>query len=345
MATLQKKINVGSDAANPLFKPLAELFSALPSEKVVVGLSGGADSAMLALCASHIAPQYAIRLRFLHIHHGLMPDADQWAGHCLELARHLDIPCEVRQAKVDLKSGLGIEGAARQARYQCYSDYAVATNTRHFLLAHHLNDQAETLLLRLLRGTGVQGMRGMQADTERQGLILHRPWLSVDRKAIIALAEAFEKETHWAYINDESNTDIKYKRGAVRQLLVPSLDQVWPSWKQNLSRYGRLMGEAQAIIDDMAALDFDRIDGQLHPANFCLKQWRALPIYRQSNVVRYWLALANIPMPSEKRLQAWLKQFRQVHQLGFDRDVTLAHENWVIRVSKGRVVIGHAEGA
>ncbi|ETD69202.1 tRNA(Ile)-lysidine synthetase [Pelistega indica] len=336
-----KKINTfwSNDKASRLYKPLAELFATLRHQSLVIGFSGGADSAMLAVCASQLAKDYDIRLYALHIHHGLMSNADKWVEQCQQLCEHLAIPFSVSYVTVDKKSGLGIEGAAREARYQAFADYAKAHQISHFLLAHHLDDQAETLLLRLLRGSGIKGMRGMSSISKKDGLVFHRPWLGCERQLILDLAEEFAAQTGWQAVQDESNYDTQYKRGALRVTLSPALNQYWPSWKQNLARHARLMDEAQAIMDDMAVLDFQHLSVSEDQHSFCLKAWRELPPYRQSNVLRYWLALLGLQMPTDKRLQQWLKQLREVHQLGYDREVKLEHEQWIIYVRKGKVIL------
>lgn len=348
--------------ASRLLKPLADLFTDLRGQTVAIGFSAGADSAMLAVCAAELATQYQIQLKLIHIHHGLMSQADAWVTQAQRLAQYLtqyragslvqnlaDVSIEAEiefvpiYVEVDRTSGLGIEAAAREARYEAFIHYAKEQQIKHFLLAHHLDDQAETLLLRLLRGSGVRGMRGMQESIEKEGIIFYRPWLRCERMLILSLANQFAEATSWYAVQDESNLDTSYKRGAVRVELSPALNQYWPSWKQNLARHARLMEEAQAIVDDMAALDFQNLLPSDDQRSFCLKAWRTLPEYRQSNVLRYWIALFGLQMPTDRRLQDWLKQLREVHQLGFDREVRLPHEGHMIVVSKGRVRILEAQ--
>lgn len=342
--------------ASRLLKPLADLLMMLRGQAVVVGLSGGADSAMLAVCVAELAKRYDISLHCLHIHHGLMENADSWQQQCQELTHILEevyseqisrkqavISFASIAVHVDIHSGLGIEGAAREARYQAFLQYAKQHHIRHFLLAHHLDDQAETLLLRLLRGSGVKGMQGMAVKTIRyvgeEKIYFHRPWLGIERSAILLLADWFMQQTKWSVVQDESNLDIRYKRGVIRRYLTPTLDQYWSSWKQNLTRYARLMNETQQIIDDLSALDFQQLSPSEDRRSFCLKSWRELPVYRQPYVLRYWLNLFHIAMPTDKRLQEWLRQLREVHQLGFDREVRLVHEQSIIMVKRGRVVL------
>lgn len=334
-------------ATGVLTKPLVALLTSLQSSSVsasneqalhiAVGLSGGADSSMLLATLAPLLRELNITAHILHIHHGLMLDADAWAEHCQALATYLGFQCEVLRVAVDADSGLGEEAAARSARYQAYSEYCQAHQIEHFILAHHLNDQAETLLLRLLRGSGVKGMGGMLSEHYYGGVLYHRPWLALERQVIIDAAALFTELSGFEMIRDPSNLDIRYKRGALRRLLIPGLDQAWPQWKQNLSRHGRLMLEAQALLDEVAESDLAQLDLSDEGRSFCLAAWRKLSERRQANVLRYWLALHQIPMPTERRLNDWLRQLREVHQLGFDRSLTLQHQQWQILVARGRV--------
>lgn len=336
-----------AEATSVLTKPLVALLASLQqystittsvnSLSIAIGLSGGADSSMLLAALAPLVRQFQISLHIIHIHHGLMDEADDWAEHCQSLAVYFDFKCEVLRVEVEPQSGLGEEAAARVARYRAYSDYCRTHDIEHFILAHHLNDQAETLLLRLLRGAGVKGMGGMHSRHLYGGVNYHRPWLSIDRKLITDAAAIFTDLSGFAMIRDPSNLDIRYKRAAVRRLLIPGLDQAWPQWKQNLSRHARLMLEAQALLDEVAESDLQQLDLKDEDRDFCLASWRELSERRQANALRYWLALHDIPMPTERRMNDWLRQLREVHQLGYDRSLNLQHQQWRILVERGRV--------
>lgn len=331
-----------------LMKPLVDLLRSLqsanptatPALRIAVGLSGGADSSMLLAAMIPMVRKFNISLHVLHIHHGLMSEADVWAEHCQALAAYLGAHCEVLRVTVARHSGLGEEAAARLARYQAYSDYCQAHQIQHFILAHHINDQAETLLLRLLRGSGVKGMGGMQREHRYGGVIYHRPWLQLERQLIMEAAARFTELSGFEMIKDPSNLDLRYKRGALRRLLIPGLERAWPQWKQTLSRHARLMAEAQALLEEVAAADLEQLDLGPGASDFSLLAWRQLSERRQAHVLRYWLSLHDIPMPTERRLQDWLRQLREVHQLGFDRSLTLQHQCYRIAVVRGRVCLG-----
>ncbi|MFV9473939.1 tRNA lysidine(34) synthetase TilS [Advenella sp. RU8] len=306
---------------------------------VAVGVSGGPDSAMLLVYAAHIAPQYQVKVQAVHVHHGLQAIADEWVLHTQALAERLSVECSIEYVSVDAASGLGIEASARNARYQAYEDFAARTGIRHFLLAHHLYDQTETVLLRLLRGAGVQGMAAMGSHTQRGELHFYRPWLEVSRQNILDVSKCFAHETGWQAVHDPTNLDPKYTRAAVREMLVPALDERWQGWRKNLARHSRLMAENALLLKDLAQMDYAGLDAGSDNCSFSLGKWREMPERRQANVLRYWLDLQNIAMPAEARLSEWIKQLRQLHQMGSDRNLRLKHGNAEIRVVNGRVVM------
>ena len=334
-----------ANASVILSKPLKALLASLQKNSnrqglkacVAIGLSGGADSSMLLATLAPLVRQFDITLHILHIHHGLMKEADSWAEHCQSLASYLGFNCAVLRVEVERQSGLGEEAAARVARYQAYRQYCEAHGIDDFILAHHLNDQAETLLLRLLRGTGVKGMGGMLETHHYGGVAYHRPWLGVEREVITEAAAVFTELSGFDMVQDPSNLDLRYKRAAVRRLLIPGLDQAWPQWKQNLNRHARHMLDAQALLDELAAEDLQSLDLLDGARDFCLASWRELSERRQANTLRYWLTLHDIPMPTERRLRDWLRQLREVHQLGYDRGLRLQHQRCLIVVERGRV--------
>ncbi|HYG43999.1 MAG TPA: tRNA lysidine(34) synthetase TilS, partial [Bordetella sp.] len=156
--------------------------------RLAVAVSGGADSAMLAAHAAPVARKLGRDLLIFHVHHGLLADADNWAEHVLALGRILQVPVHTARVQVPAASGLGIEAAAREARYAALAELARQQAVSHILLAHHQRDQAETVLLRLLRGTGLEGMAAMAPSVPRDGLLYLRPWLDQDRAEILRAA-------------------------------------------------------------------------------------------------------------------------------------------------------------
>lgn len=318
----------------------------LPAGAAVgVALSAGADSAMLALHAAVAAADAGRRLDCFHIHHGLQAGADDWLGQAHRLAGLLGVSCHSRRVQV-LVRGDGMEAAARSARYAALADLARHAGVDCVLLAHHRDDQAETVLLRLLRGAGPLGLAAMAPATRHQGMGYRRPWLDQPRDRILQAAARFEALSGWRPVQDPSNQDVHYKRAAARLELAPVLDAHWPAWRDALPRHARQARELAQWARDAAHDDWLRLDPQDDGKDFSLAAWRALPAAHQAPVLRFWLQERGLRMPTEARLNAWLKQLREVHALGHDRQVRLRHEKHWIVVQKGRVrlISGASDG-
>lgn len=329
-----------ASACDPgLLRDLHDALSRLPAgTSVGVALSAGADSAMLALHAAQAARARGWMIHCFHVHHGLQAEADTWLCQAHRLAALLRVSCHSRRVRVDAQ-GLGVEAAAREARYKVLAELASLAGVQHVLLAHHLDDQAETVLLRLLRGAGPEGLGAMAPSTSRDGLIYHRPWLDEPRARILACAARFAAETGWQPVQDPSNDDTRYARAVVRTQLAPLLDARWPAWRRTLGRHARQARELALWQADASAQDFATLDPAPDGRDFSLSAWRALPAVRQAPVLRYWLRQLGLRMPADARLRAWLRQFREVHALGHDRAVRLRHADVWIVVRRGRVTI------
>jgi tRNA(Ile)-lysidine synthase len=195
--------------------------------RVTVALSGGVDSVVLLHSLKESSGK---GLRAIHVHHGLSPNADAWADFCRRLCKQWKVPLEVYRVKV-LRAGEGLEAAARRARYEAFSK----VKSGRIALAHNLDDQAETVLMNLLRGAGLRGARGMLPESSFKGKTLVRPLLGVSRGEILAYA----REHRLKWIEDESNADESLTRNFVRRRVGPLLEQKYPRWRENLARAAR----------------------------------------------------------------------------------------------------------
>ncbi|NYT25897.1 tRNA lysidine(34) synthetase TilS [Alcaligenaceae bacterium] len=334
--------------APALLEPLRAILAGLPAGdgataappplRVAVGLSGGADSAMLAVHAAIASRRLpGIELHCFHIHHGLQAVADRWQAHAHRLAAGLGIACHSLRVEVERRSGKGVEAAAREARYAGLKRLAAAAGVSHVLLAHHRNDQTETVLMRLLRGAGPTGLAAMAPVSPRDGLVYVRPWLDVDRQDIVAAAHEYAALSGWEAVDDPTNTDDIYMRGAVRRRLVPVLDERWPAWRTTLARHARQSRELGGLIDEVAAEDFQRLDPDADALGFSLAAWRGLTPVRQALVLRHWLRLHGLRAPTEARLRELCRQLRGLHALGHDRNMRMRHEAHWINCGRGRV--------
>lgn len=292
---------------------------------------------MLAVHAAAVARELGVSVALFHVHHGLQAAADAWSDHVDALGRLLGLPVAQARVQVEQGAGKGVEAAAREARYAALADLARAHGVTHVLLAHHRNDQAETVLLRLLRGTGLAGMAAMAPVSQRDGVTYLRPWLGQDRAAILQAADAVHAACGWRPVQDPTNADPHYTRAALRELLAPVLDSRWPGWRAIVARHASHMAEAAQILDEVAREDFARLDPSPDGVSFSLKAWRALSPARQSQVLRHWLDENGARMPTDARLRDLLRQLRELHSLGHDRQLRVEQAGHVIRCHRGRV--------
>jgi tRNA(Ile)-lysidine synthase len=210
---------------------------ALRGRHVAVGLSGGVDSVVLLHRLRALAPRLGFRLSAVHVHHGLSPNADAWAAFCRKLCKAWDVPLAVRKVRVR-RRGTGLEAAARAARRAAFGRVAADT----IALAHQLDDQAETVLLNLLRGAGPRGASAMPLAGRLGGKLLLRPLLEVPRREILAYARAHRL----AWVEDESNRDDALTRNFLRLHVGPLLEARFPRWRESLARAARLFAAADA---------------------------------------------------------------------------------------------------
>ncbi len=209
----------------------------LGGARIAVGLSGGVDSMVLLHILNALAPRLRLRVSAVHVHHGLSPNADRWRRFCAGLCRRWSVPFRTWRVSVEAK-GKGVEAAAREKRYGVFR----ILRADAVALAHQLDDQAETVLLNLLRGAGLAGARGMPAEARLGRKRLIRPLLGVRREAIVAYAQAHGLD----WIEDESNRDERLARAFLRARLAPALDERFPRWREALARAARHFAAADA---------------------------------------------------------------------------------------------------
>ncbi len=315
-------------------------------DRIAVGLSGGPDSAALAICCAKLAKQNHLDLYLFHVHHGLHPLADQWMASAADLAQHLGLTLTTQKVMVDLNSGLGIEAAARQARHAALREMSQAQGIQALMMAHHMQDQAETVLLRLLRGAGVTGLGAMKSVTPQGDVLLLRPWLAIERERILACVAAYSALTGWQPVDDPSNRDEALGRGALRERIIPALSGRWPNWHRTLSRHAQQAVEAEQLLTEFGQHLLQTVVAPTVPGEkICaidLLSWRGLSQAQQVLVLRTWLAQAGVLMPTQARLGDLMRQLRQLHALGHDRALQWQHGASVIYCVRGRIEL-HAK--
>jgi len=292
---------------------------ASPGASVTVGFSGGLDSTVLLHVTSRLVRDAFLDLSALHVHHGLSRHADAWANSCSKVCGSLGIPITVLRVEVSARSGEGLEAAARRMRQKAFSDHPADW----VLLAHHANDQAETLLHNLVRGTGV---RGAAAMPESLGRVL-RPLLGLGRAALLEYAI----NHRLAWIEDESNADSRYTRNFLRHEIIPAIASRFPRVCEQLAVAAGHFSEADSLLDDLAALDLGarRPDFPLPLAMF-----RQLSDARARNLLRAMLGWHKVQPPDERRLREFVRQLRTA---GRDRHPRLDLSLYSLWCTAGRL--------
>ncbi|RKF48889.1 tRNA lysidine(34) synthetase TilS [Paraburkholderia fungorum] len=322
-----------SPADRLVLEAVGGALSALPADgRIAVAFSGGVDSTVLLDAAVRVAG--ASRCVALHVHHGLSAHADEWLTHCEAFARERGVEFAAQRVEVPQDAGVSVEAAARDARYRAL-DGMCATRAVHSLwLAQHADDQAETVLLQLLRGAGLAGLAAMAPEYLPAGAaaVRRRPLLHLLRAQLEQYANA--RALHW--IDDESNADTRYARNALRHEVTPALAVHFPGFRDALARTAAHAASAQRLLDDLARIDLDaagRDEGHAlsHDALLALDDDRAL------NLLRYWMRTRGLVAASTARLTDALRQLREVGAAGEGHSLRIDHAGQALRSYRGLV--------
>ncbi|MGV8917885.1 MAG: tRNA lysidine(34) synthetase TilS [Pseudomonas sp.] len=259
-----------------------------------IAFSGGLDSTVLLHLLAHLPQRVTLPpISAIHVHHGLQAAADAWPAHCQSLCDALGVPLQI--IPVQVGPGASIEQAARQARYAAFSQLLAPGEV--LLTAQHRDDQAETLLFRLMRGAGVRGLAAMlEQRVLGQGTLL-RPLLGVSRSTL----ETYAAEHGLSWVQDPSNTDTQFSRNFLRQQILPALTARWPQATANMARTAAHMAEAQGLLDELAVEDLAEADQPtefdwLGLSSLAMAPLKKLSSARQRNALRHWLApLTRLP--------------------------------------------------
>lgn len=271
--------------------------------RVTLALSGGVDSVVLLDILSKLSRPLGFSLSTIHINHQISPHASDWADFCRHLCAQKQVPIQVKKVRVARRSGHGLEAAARTARYRAFAEL----DSDFLLLAHHLDDQVETLMQNLLRGSGLQGASGMPEmrlhalQHENQHITLFRPLLDVPRALLLAYAQ--QQELRW--IEDESNTDTSFARNFLRHEVFPVIEQRFPAYRETLARAAQHFAAADSLLDALAEIDLAKA---MHAQKLHLRRLTELSSARAMNVLRAYLKLQGVPVLDNERLQDWMRQ-------------------------------------
>ncbi len=278
---------------------LEALASFPPARRYWVAYSGGLDSHVLLHSLAALRDRLPVgALNAVHVDHGLSPHAGEWSQHCATVCERLDIPLTLLQVDARPRRGESPEAAARRARYAALAP--LIGEGEGLLTAHHQDDQAETVLLQLLRGSGPRGLAAMPCWDSFGSGWRGRPLLGVERARLRAYAEA--EGLHW--VEDESNFDTGVARNYLRHEIVPRLRERWPAMAVTLSRAAGHAAEAARLLDDLAERDMVTAgDGGLE-----IEPLRGLEVARRRNLLRYWIRVSGFPLPDSAHLQRILDE-------------------------------------
>ena len=304
--------------------------------RVGVALSGGLDSvvllhAVVALRATAAAP---FMLSAVHVHHGLSPNADAWSAFCSQLCSDWQVPLTTCRVEVPLASGEGLEGAARRVRHACFA----RLSCDWLLLAQHRSDQAETVLLNLLRGAGVSGAAAMpvvrRPKAAGAGPGLLRPLLDVPRSRLVAYAEYHGLP----WVEDESNVDTAFRRNFLRHEILPRLGGPFPGAEAALARAARQFGEAAELLDQLAELDREASAGRT--GRVAVSAFNALPAARARNLLRFLWAAAGFRAPERRWVDEALAQLATAKP---DSETCVATADGALHVYRGELYVVRPE--
>lgn len=295
-------------------------------QPVAIALSAGADSMALLYAAAAVWPG---RVHAIHVNHGLQAAATDFEAVAQQACHSLALPLHVVRVQAQAQPGESPEAAARHARYVALAQTAQAIQAAVVLLAHHAQDQAETVLLALSRGAGLPGLSGMAPAFERHGVCFARPWLGVSG---VVLRDWLHAQGI-AYVQDPSNNELHYTRNRIRHQVLPAWREAFDAADDMLARSARHAAQAQSLLEELAQHDWELVGPSPR-----IQQLRTLSPARQANVLRYWLAQHHHTQASDAQLQALLQQVAACTTRGHRIELKVGH-GFVVRNAEALVFV------
>ena len=305
-----------------------------PGQHLLLAFSGGLDSCVLLHLLTNAKLILGVEFSAMHVHHGLSPNADEWVNFCVQQCEHLKVPLQIVHVQVEKNPNLGIEATARGLRYEALFNAAVAETSPDFIVtAHHEDDQAETLILQLMRGAGVKGLASMASIDPLRRLL--RPLLGITRQQLYDYA----KLNAIAWCDDESNENTHYERNFVRHELMPMLALRSPAISSVLARTATHMAEANTLLDELARIDAETL---VLKNSVCVSGLRTLSHARAKNVLRYWLARNQLAMPHTDQL---IEILHQLLDAKADANINIPLQHLSLKRFQQRVYLCHEQVA
>jgi len=269
----------------------------LLQKPVLIGYSGGLDSHVLLHFFAQLKQHYPqIECRSVYIDHGLQAISTQWISHCQQIAKSLHIEHQTITLSLDTQTGESLEALARKARYAAIKRYLLDDET--LITAHHQNDQAETLLLQLFRGSGVAGLASMPVISNNMGFQHWRPLLNYSQHALCNYAQRHQLQP----VEDPSNHDYRFDRNYIRHELIPTLQERWPAITATLSQVANNQAEASTIVDQYSQDKLTNVQGST-ASQLSSRKLKKETFINQKALIRLWIKNAGFLAPSTKKLQ------------------------------------------
>jgi tRNA(Ile)-lysidine synthase len=315
--------------------------------KLAVAFSGGLDSTVLL--HSTVAAYGPENVIALHINHDLQELADEWVVHCANIAKSFEVEFDFRILSwpKEINQLNNIESQARDARYDALAQMCTHHQVTHVLLGHHQDDQAETVLMQLLRGAGLPGLAGMpsQRILPTTDVQIWRPFIDLTRSDL----ESYAREYQLDWIEDPSNANEQFTRNCLRQQIIPILEKLQPQFRQNLSRSAGHLAQAQNLLEQLADIDLQVMAFENGLDIVSILALRQQDIARANNAMRRWIFLQGLTMPSEERLNAWWHDLEHLRDAS-DHQLQWVHDGKHLRVwrqklsvTDPKITIGHWE--
>ncbi|MDE2388585.1 MAG: tRNA lysidine(34) synthetase TilS [Betaproteobacteria bacterium] len=317
-----------SKSNNPISSAQEVLLAHIkPGDHLTIALSGGVDSVVLLDILIVLSKQMPFTLSAVHVNHGISSNANRWSRFCCDLCQAYGISIYIAYLQIKKEAGVSLEAIAREERYRVFSRMPAD----FIVVAQHLDDQAETLLLQLFRGAGIRGLSAMPVLRKQSAIApqILRPLLEISRHNIEDYAQ--QNKLHW--INDESNDDTAFNRNFLRHDILPLLRKRYPNYPKTLLRTSRHLSEASQLLDELAARDSEDcfIGGMLQ-----IDCVRKLGFARIKNLLRYTLVQQGAMLPSAAKLEDIVNQLLSANR---DNQLHITFGNHEIRCFKGAVYI------
>ncbi len=264
--------------------------------RYALALSGGLDSVALMLFSLQYLRDRGAEVYAVHVNHGLNASADQWQKFCIQLCKQWQVPLEVERVSV-VSAGEGLEAAARKARYAVFERYLEDGDV--LLMAHHQNDQAETVLMRLMRGAGPEGLAAIPTQRALGKGLLYRPLLDIPKLSLLEQAERFGL----AWVEDDSNADDSFDRNFIRHHILPLLEGRWSTALNSLSQVAQRSQDINSLLQAWCKSELQDVLSKKHGPALNLEAFSGYDRTQQRALLHYWLDSLGVPPPSSSILE------------------------------------------